>query len=205
MAPGDIDETEVVLSNSATSDLADWASIWGDLMLTESLLESRQSLEESAPNAFVRRGLWEAALVAYARTVTSGRRRNMGELIANFTPEERRIHDIVVAWRNQHVAHRVDPDRESVAVRGVVGHGEPQILGVRVHVHPVFGPEEEDADLERAFQDLVYRVRLEIWESYMVPIKSNLIDEWVANWRDDAVVPAAEFRDSRGVSFDLDI
>ena len=61
--------------------------------------------------------LWTAAVVAYARSFTSGRVRALDEadrvrLVGNAEP----LHDELMRRRNKHIAHQVDADLENVTV-----------------------------------------------------------------------------------------
>jgi hypothetical protein len=197
-------EIELLLGGPLAREMADWASIWADLMHVESLLESRNNTPNTPVNAFIRRGMWEAALVSYGRTVNSGRRRGMQELVECFDCEQLKIHEIILTWRNQHVAHRVDPDRETTVVAALADEARSRIYGLRVHVSPTFGPDFDDPDLEKSFQAHVYRLRNQIWEEYLVPLKLRLLSEC-----GDAVLAVAPLVDlpveERGVRFSLDI
>jgi hypothetical protein len=168
------------VEGEAADELCGWASLWLDLMHVDMVLGQRAQLPVAPTNVFARRGLWEAATAAYGRTAMSGRRQQrILQLVSLMGDEANRIHESVLSWRNQHVAHRVDGDRELTEARAIIEGDPPEIKAIRVRVSPVGGPEEEEDDLASAFAAYIYDARNLVWESKMPTLEQALIQELV--------------------------
>lgn len=76
--------------------------------------------------------LWTAAVVAYARSFTSGRVRALDDGDqARLIGDGESLHEELMRRRNQHVAHQVDSDLESVTIAvGVRVNGSPDHVAV---------------------------------------------------------------------------
>ena len=113
------------INGESVSALADWASLWADLLHVDMTLLARREMPADAAQLFARRTLWEAAAVSYGRTVLSGRRRHrLADLISSQGPEAATCHQYVMPWRDQHVAHRVDDRRERIDVGAIIDPGK---------------------------------------------------------------------------------
>lgn len=167
-------EERLRIRGSDTSVICAWASIWGDLLHTDMALLARDRTPLTAGTVFARRALWEGAVIAYGRTGTTGRRaRHIDEAIAEMGLDAAAVHDEVMAWRNRHIAHRVEPSKERVEVylrRDILSQ---RSLGVGLLVSPVLAPEEE-GDLAVRFADHVKRLRDLIWETRIQPHADQL-------------------------------
>jgi hypothetical protein len=203
MNPGDL---EVRIDNASVAELRDWASLWGDLLHVDMVLLAREKFEADASNIFIRRALWESAVISYGRTAISGRRHSqIQELLKLLGPEADAFHKEVMSWRNQHVAHRVDGSRESTEARGIIDLATQRIRAIRVHVSPVLGPEEEDDDLAKRFKRYVEELRNLAWTQRIVPSEQRAIQ---ANSEvlDDLLAKASSLSEpnDRGFSIDID-
>jgi hypothetical protein len=174
--------------------LRDWSSLWGDLLHADMVLHTRNSLPDDASNLFGRRGLWEAAVLAYARTASTGRRRQrVNEIVDSLGRDARACHDEVMAWRNQHAAHRVEPSRETATVRAIIDKHEAVVKRILIRVAPVVGPEDEARGLATRFASHVKTVRDLVWERRIRPLEEQLRAQCqvrVATLAAAAVVPA---------------
>ena len=173
-------EREAEVSDPRSENVMAWASLWGDLTLVDMLLLARAQLPNNAEQIFARRGLWEAAVIAYGRTVNNGRRlARVGELLDEMSGSARATHDAVQEWRNQHVAHRVDPDREAVSVHAVFDDADDDatMSNLRIRVTPTTGPEDEGTELAQQFADLVKELRDAAWRTRIDPLAGDLLEQ----------------------------
>lgn len=66
-------------------------------------------------DVFLRRALWEGAIVAYGRCFNTGNRQQLTrDLFDGLDPADVALHERFDQWRDTYVAHRVDRSRESV-------------------------------------------------------------------------------------------
>jgi hypothetical protein len=171
-------ELEAPVTEGSAGALRGWSSLWADLLHTDMVLLARDRLSDDAPDLFARRALWEAAVVAYGRTAMSGRRQQqIGELVSSLGADAEKCHADVMAWRNQHAAHRVDLARETVDVRAVLDPAQRRVLRSAIRVSPVLGPEEEGSDLATRLQKHVKALRDLAWEQRIQPLEAKVIAE----------------------------
>jgi hypothetical protein len=164
-------------------DLADanrlgkWASLWADLLHVDMVLAARAELPKTAMTAFTRRAFWESAIVSYGRMEASTKKRKLAhEALLRTARGDRGIefHKILMSWRNDHVAHRLSRDFESVAVYADYLDNEPETLdGIRADVATALGP-EDDSPLVEEFHEHVKQLRDTLWEKYLAPIGEHL-------------------------------
>jgi hypothetical protein len=95
----------------------------------------------------------------------NGRRSQVVELRDFFGAEGQRIHDRVMAWRNQHVAHRVSESREWTEARAILDGSPLKVKAVRVKAAPAGGREEEEDDLATRFSAYIKQLRDLAWKS----------------------------------------
>ena len=153
--------------------LIDWPSLWADLLHVDMTLSARKLPAADAEQLFARRALWEAAVVAYGRTATTGRRRQrLNDLITAQGPDAEACHREVMAWRNQHVAHRVDERRESVNVGLIVDPEGHRLTRLHIRISTVLGPEDEGGDLVGRFEAHVSMLRNAIWETHFPALEA---------------------------------
>lgn len=177
-ADRDMEEPPLIawIEGDAVDVLVDWASLWADLLHVDMTLHARKGLSVDADHLFARRALWEAAVVAYGRTATTGRRRQrLTDLISAQGPGSEKCHQDVMAWRHQHVAHRVDERRESVEVGVIVDPVERRLMRLHVRVAPVLGPEHEGDDLVQRFEAHVKALRDGIWETHFPALEEQAL------------------------------
>lgn len=198
-------ELEAPVTGQRVVELQDWSSLWGDLLHVNMLLLARDQLPHEASNLFARRGLWEAAVIAYGRTAMSGRRQQqIGELVSILGSDAKECHDEVMTWRNQHAAHQVDRSREKTEVRAILDPGQRRIKRIAIRVAPALGPEEEPGALEERFQKHVKALRDLAWEQRIRPLERRVIEECTGEI--DALLGIAEppaTPPSKGFSIDI--
>jgi len=120
------------VKGQAADALADWASLWADLLHVDMTLHARAELTNDAEHLFVRRALWEAAVISYGRRANTGRRRQrLTELVEAEGAAAQACHRDVVAWRDRHVAHRVDRLRERVQVAAILDPAQARLKRIK--------------------------------------------------------------------------
>ncbi|MEU0872926.1 hypothetical protein [Nocardia brasiliensis] len=168
----------VALDSVDANVLRKWGSAWLDLTHTDSVLLARRNTPATAPNLFLRRALWESAVVSYGR-VGQGNQRRKIDLTALFAasgdPAASDFHDTIMQWRHGHVAHRADAAFETVdALLSIDAASEPSAL--RLVIQPEIGP-QDDAELAEKFRAHVYLMRNTIWKSFMEPLAIKLAEQ----------------------------
>jgi hypothetical protein len=149
---------EVVLKGELAQEFSEWFSIWSDLLHVRQALYGRRQIEDTGVNVFVRRAIWEGAVISYGRCYKSGRRRSLlRKYIEDMTPEQRNRHDETIHWRDKHVGHRVDSALE-VATTVAEVDAAGTLLKVSGRITPAFGPSHVAA---RELEDLTEA--LKIW------------------------------------------
>lgn len=183
--------------------LADWASLWADLLHIDMTLHARREVPADAAHLFIRRALWEAAVISYGRTANTGRRRQrLTELISAQGADAEKCHQDVMAWRDRHVAHRVDRLRERVEIRAVVDAAERRLKRLHVRVTPALGPEEEADDLVRRFEAHVKALRDRVWEERFPSLERDVIDAY-ADRVEDLLAAAKPLTMATGFAIDI--
>ncbi len=85
-----IPELAAPVEGEGVDQLADWASLWADLLHVDMTLHARADIPGDAAHLFTRRALWEAAVIAYGRTATTGRRKQrVTDLVSALGPDPR--------------------------------------------------------------------------------------------------------------------
>jgi hypothetical protein len=167
------------VQGDAVDQLADWASLWADLLHVDMTLHARSDVPADAGHLFMRRALWEAAVISYGRTANTGRRRQrVTDLVSALGVDAEECHRDVMAWRNRHVAHRVDHLREAVEVDAIVDPAEPRLKRLNVRVAPALGPEEEDGDLIQRFTGHVKALRNRVWEENFRRLEQAVLEDY---------------------------
>lgn len=152
-------------------------SAWLDLIHADSVLLARSNTPDTPPNLFLRRGLWESAVVSYGRVGQSHQKRKI-DLTALFAasgdPGASDFHNVLTQWRHGHVAHRADTAFESVDALLVVDAASvPSAL--RVVIQPEIGS-QDDEELAERFRAHIDLMRNTIWESFIVPLATKLAE-----------------------------
>jgi hypothetical protein len=167
----------VPLDSVDANVLRKWGSAWLDLVHADSVLNARRGIPVIPANVFVRRALWESAVISYGRLGQSTQRRkiDLGALFAaSGDSGASEFHDEIMRWRHGHVAHRADAAFESVkALLCVDGLGSPHAL--QLVVEPAIGPQDDENLVER-FRAHVFLLRNTIWESFMAPLATTLAE-----------------------------
>jgi hypothetical protein len=69
--------SQVALKTSEANRLGKWGSLWFDLQPVVMALDARRDTPNTFENVFVRRALWESAVVSYGRTEASTHKRKL--------------------------------------------------------------------------------------------------------------------------------
>jgi hypothetical protein len=184
---------EVVLNDAEAAELADLASIWADLQLVEMSIH-RWKTTTAPKDIYVRRALWEQAVVAYARCFDQSRRRKIpGALYEQMTGGSLRVHEETMRWRDKLVAHRVDKDAAwSIPTLAYIGDA-PKPVSVRIRVDLPRGP--EDDRMAVALGELAQGLKNRLWQQWLRPLEESLL----AKHQDDEEMrsQAAPFEERR--------
>ena len=100
-------DVRVELTASEANRLRKWGSLWLDLLHTDMVLHERQNLPNTAANVFMRRGLWESAVISYGRMEFSDKKRKLThEDLVRATGGEKALalHEQLTEWRHGHIA-----------------------------------------------------------------------------------------------------
>ncbi len=164
------------LDHRDANRLGKWASLWADLLHVDMVLAARAKLPATAATAFTRRAFWESAIVSYGRMAASTKRRKLDhEDLLRTARGDRGVafHEILMNWRNDHVAHRLSRDFETVAVYADYLDDQPETLdAIRADVVTSLGP--NDSNLVEEFSEHVKLLRDTLWEKYLAPIGEHL-------------------------------
>lgn len=175
------DDLEALVTGDIVSRLQDWASLWADLLLVDMALHYRDSLPDVPTNLFARRALWEGAVVAYGRTIKIGRRQALiRDLLDDLGPGAKECHDDVIAWRDRHIAHRVDASRETVTTHAVIDPDGPRVVGVHIRVSPATEPDQEGGQLVATFQGHIKVLRDLAWEQRLQPLETEVVEHYMS-------------------------
>ncbi len=161
-----------LLNEADANRVGKWASLWADLIHVDMVLLARVEISDIAANAFHRRALWESAIVSYGRMAVSDRRRKLDH--DDLLREARgargvEFNDILMNWRNSHVAHRLSQGLESVTVFADYLHDAPDVLdSIGVSVSAAGGP-SNDSPMVVEFTEHVKALRDTLWSSYLAP------------------------------------
>ena len=167
------------VEGDSVDQLADWASLWADLLHVDMTLHARRDIPGDAAHLFTRRALWEAAVISYGRTASTGRRQQrVTDLVTALGVDAEKCHRDIMAWRNRHVAHRVDRLREAVETEAIVDPAERRIKRLNIRVAPALGPEEEADDLVQRFETHVKALRDRVWEEHFVALEQEVLENY---------------------------
>jgi hypothetical protein len=123
---------------------------------------------------YVRRGLWEEAVIAYARCFRTGRRRKLPEALkAQMGENAVRVHKDILKWADKHVAHRVDRKLEPTEVTLTYAEKADVPSSVRVRVEFPIGPEDER--LANGLSDLAKGLKDRLWEQWFPKLEHQLL------------------------------
>lgn len=167
------------MEGEAVDRLSDWASLWADLLHAEMILHARSDVPDDAAHLFTRRALWEAAVISYGRTATTGRRQQrVTELVSALGIDAEKCHEDIMAWRHRHVAHRVDRLREAREIAAIVDPTNRRLKRLNVRVAPALGPEEEADDLVQRFETHVKALRDRVWEDHFPALEQEVLESY---------------------------
>jgi hypothetical protein len=94
--------------------------------------------------------------------------------IASGDPKASEFHDTILGWRHGHVVHRSDANFESVDVL-LCFDDLPDPAALRLVIETAVGPHDDERLVDR-FQAHIVLLRNTIWESFMAPMASRLVD-----------------------------
>lgn len=172
MTDGTYQVRRATLDESDARRLGKWASLWADLIQTDMALSERTGLPDIPSNVFVRRALWEAAVVSYGRMAVSDKRNVDYEELVQSARGDRGIelHKTLMVWRHDHVAHRKSRDLESVKIYADYLDSDPDVLdSIRVQVASSGGP-PVGSHVAVEFAKHVKALRDTVWMNYLAPI-----------------------------------
>jgi hypothetical protein len=172
-------ELAAPVEGETVDQLADWASLWADLLHVDMTLHARSDVPADAAHLFTRRALWEAAVISYGRTASTGRRQQrVMDLVSALGVNAEKCHQDVMAWRDRHVAHRVDRLREAVETKAIVDPAGSRLKRLNVRVAPALGPEEEPGDLVQRFESHVKALRDRLWEERFPSLEQEVLEDY---------------------------
>ncbi|PXW34050.1 UNVERIFIED_CONTAM: hypothetical protein DES50_102675 [Williamsia faeni] len=165
----------------AVVSLTRWASVWSDLLQTDMALKKRRELANDLENGFLRRALWEAAVVAYGRMAMSMRKRNVDfdALLRDVGGADvLALHERIMDWRHGHVAHRRDAEFEDVELTAqFAGRGGAQpVIALHLRVSSSIGPPDDD-EFVREFAAFVEALRNRLWATRLAPLAAEVAEQ----------------------------
>ena len=90
-----------------------------------------------------------------------------------------RVHDEIMRWRNQHVAHRVESDFEEASVTLIYRSDEDEPVGARIRVRLPMGPEDER--LAEALAMLAVELKDRLWPEWFPRLEEQLLHRYRAD------------------------
>ena len=157
------------------NDLEHWTSVWADLMLADMMLDKRRELPDKPSSVYQRRGLWEAAVIAYSRADQSQFERPVPfkQFVKDVAGEPgTAVHKRIMDWRHGHVAHRNKAEFETVETLVKYEGGLP--TGLYVAVASDIGPANSSPFLLEVEQHIKL-IRDAICEQKMSPLAVDLV------------------------------
>lgn len=138
------------LDGPQATEYADLRSIEGDLTFAREAFDRSANIDvHQADGALVVRALHSAALVAYRRCFTTGRRRTLREFADRLPAGLKVEHEQLLEEASRHVAHRVNEYEQTVVSVALVPPPErPRALGINDQVMTRIASE----DLGRALE-----------------------------------------------------
>jgi hypothetical protein len=164
--------SQITLKTSEANRLNKWGSLWLDLQHVVMTLDARRTTPNTFANVFVRRALWESAVVSYGRMESSTHKRKLTHeelLRASGGDEAVAFHRQVMCWRNDHIAHRLSKEFESVEVSAYYTDDMPQPERLGLVISTWIGPQDNAVEAAQ-FREHVNRLRDTLWETYLAPI-----------------------------------
>jgi len=164
-------QLQVGLTTSEANRLRKWGSLWFDLLHVDMTLHERANIEDKPSNAFLRRALWESAVVAYGRMESSNKKRQLEHQdLLTAAGCDVSFHERAMDWRNDHVAHRLSNEYEETAAVAVYnGSGSLKLESLNLHVSTWAGP-GDDSPLVTEFTAHVKKLRDKLWEKHLAPM-----------------------------------
>ena len=155
-----------------------WGSVWTDLLHVDMALHERSETADIPSTVFVRRALWESAVISYGRAGVSMRKRKVPfrDFVLEATgPEGLATHERIMDWRHGHVAHRTRPEFEDVeASVAFYPDGRPSELHLVVSTD--IGP-ATDSPFAVAFANHAKSLRDALYETKILDCIENVVDD----------------------------
>ena len=157
-----------------------WGSAWADLQATGMALAERRELEATkATNVFLRRALWDSAVVSYGRFGFSEQARPISpeDFIEDVEGKDGlALHKRIMDWRHGHVAHRKRAEFESVETVLAYANGADRPTALRLVLGIDLGP-LDDSDFVAAFQNHVAVLATAMYENKIRPLALSIIED----------------------------
>ncbi|CPR68964.1 hypothetical protein [Mycobacteroides abscessus] len=144
-------------------------------MLADMMLLERRQLPDKPSSVYQRRGLWEAAVIAYSRADQSQYERPVPfkQFVKDIAGEQgAATHDRIMDWRHGHVAHRNKAEFETVDTLVKYENGVP--VGLYVAVASDIGPANNNPFVGEVEQH-VELIRNAVYERKMSPLAIQLV------------------------------
>jgi hypothetical protein len=175
------------ISLTAASELADLASLFGDLLVANMAAHHINAPEiQGRGFLYLRRACWEGAIIAYGRCFGSGRGfggrscRRLDDFLVHLPEGLQASHDAILARRNQRIGHNVAPQSgQDVEIFAGIDRPEPGTVGLNnlfVHVET----ELYDTDLLKELQEITLILREKVG-GRIDELRTNLFYEVAAD------------------------
>ena len=167
--------TRVDLTRHDADLIRKWASLWVDLLHVRQALYMREQLANTPANLITRRALWESAIVSYGRMGASDERKVEWETFVRTIGGDGAfaLHQDLMRWRHEHVAHRTGAQFETVTVSAIFGETRELNL-ICGHVATNVGP--SSAEYVQRFHDHVDSLMNYIWTKKMAVASTRLLE-----------------------------
>jgi hypothetical protein len=172
------EEVAAPVGGETVDQLADWASLWADLLHVDMTLHARSDVRADTAHLFTRRALWEAAVVSYGRTANTGRRQQrVTDLISALGVDADKCHQGVMTW-DRHAAHRVDRLREAVETAAIVDPAERCLKALTSALHRRWALRKKRGDLVQRFESHVKTLRDLVWEERFPVLEQEVLEDY---------------------------
>ncbi|MDG4669463.1 hypothetical protein [Mycobacterium sp. 236(2023)] len=171
----EVNEQWATATGEPCSEVEHWTSVWADLMLADMMLYERRQLPDKFASVYQRRGLWEAAVIAYSRADQSQFERPVPfkQFVKDVAGESgKATHDRIMDWRHGHVAHRNRAEFETVETLIKYEHGVP--VGLHVAVASDIGPANSNPFLAEV-EEHIKLIRDAVYEQKLSPLAIDLV------------------------------
>ncbi len=162
------------------TDLQRWGSAWADLQASGMALAERRELESTkATNVFLRRALWDSAVVSYGRFAFSEQARPISaeKFVEEVAGNDGLVfHNRIMDWRHGHVAHRKHAEFESVKTVLAYAEGADRPNALRLVLGIDLGP-LDDSGFVVAFHKHVAELATAMYERKIRPLAIQIVED----------------------------